>query len=318
MSMHFRDLAAKAAADGTVTAQEILALRQSGWMNGTITPDEAEAVFAANDALSDPSSLWSDFFVEAICVYLVDHVEPRGYVSEENADWLIARIDRDGRLESMTELELLVRVFEKALSVPDRLREYALHQVEQAVLTGEGPTRRGGMLEAGNVTQAEARMMRRIVFSSGSERPAAVSRGEAEMLYRIKDATLDADNAPEWKRLFVQGVGNYLMGFVRHNELSRERAAQLNAFMSDSKSSVGGFFARVGKSAASGNFFEAIGEAFRKEAAGPNDAERAEVERAVTEQEQAWLEDKLDGNGRIDEYDAALLDFLNEEAGFSR
>ena len=43
MSMHFRDLAEKAARDGAITAEEILILRRAGWANGTITPDEAEA-----------------------------------------------------------------------------------------------------------------------------------------------------------------------------------------------------------------------------------------------------------------------------------
>ena len=33
------------------------------------------------------------------------------------------------------------------------------------------------------------------------------------MLFRLKDATLYDVNAPEWDRLFVQGVGSYLLGF---------------------------------------------------------------------------------------------------------
>ncbi len=318
MSMHFREIAEKAAADGVISAGEILALRKAGWANGQITPEEAEAIFQANNAVADPSAEWADFFVEAIQVFIVNTLEPAGYVTQEQADWLIAKVDHNGNVDSMTELEMLVRVFETATSVPDSLREYALAQVERAVLTGEGPTRCGGTLETGNVTLAEANLMRRIVFSTGSERPAAVSRKEADMLFRLKDATLGADNAPEWQRLFVQGVGNYLMGFVRHTALSRERAGELNAFMNDTNASVGGFFARVGKSAVKGNFFEAIGDIVKKAPSGPDTSELAAIERAVTTSEQMWLEDRLDGNGQIDAYDQALLDFLNEESGFTR
>ena len=209
MSMHFREIADHAAADGAITCEEILALRRAGWSDGQIRPDEAEAIFRINDQLRETTPEWSDFFVEAIGEFIVNGVDPKGYVDESQADWLMDRISHDGRTDSLTELELLVRVFERSQSVPQRLRDYALEQVERAVVTGEGPTRCGGELGKGNVTEAEARLMRRIVFASGSERPAAVSRREADLLYKIKDETLGGDNAPDWKRLFVQGVGNY-------------------------------------------------------------------------------------------------------------
>ena len=318
MSMHFRDLAERAAHDGEITAAEILALRQGGWADGRIQPDEAEALFGINDRLNETTAEWSDFFVEALGEFLVNGIEPRGYVSDEQGEWLVARIDHNGKIDSLTELELLVRTFEKATGVPQKLREYALFQIERAVLTGEGPTRCGGVLEKGNVTDAEAKLMRRIVFSTASERPAAVSRKEAELLYSIKDAALGADNSPEWKRLFVQGVGNYLMGFVSHTGVSSERALELQAFMNDNRASVGGFFARMAKSAVSENLFGVLGDSFGKK--GPRRDIAAEVSsaRAVDENEQTWLEGRIDGNGTVDEYDEALLAFIEEESGYSR
>jgi hypothetical protein len=74
----------------------------------------------------------------------------------------------------------------------------------------------------------------------------------------------------------------------------------------------------MGKSAVSENFYQTIGKAFSGE-----DNERdldAEVGKAreVTANEQMWLEGQLDGNGRIDEYDQAVLEFLAEESGFTR
>ena len=110
MTMHFSDIARQAAADRAISAEDILALRRAGWADGVMKPDEAEAAFALNDALAEPTPEWSDFFVEAIGEFVINGTEPRGYVSEDNAAWLIARIDRDGTLQGMTELELLVRV----------------------------------------------------------------------------------------------------------------------------------------------------------------------------------------------------------------
>ena len=318
MSMHFRDLADRAAADGAITPEEILALRREGWGDGQINPDKAEAIFAINDAIAVQTSEWSDFFVEALGEFVVNQVEPKGYVSQPQADWLIGRIDNNGRTESLTELELLVRLFERALSVPQILRDYALAQIEQAVLTGEGPTRDGGSLEKGNVTQAEARLLRRILFSSASERPAGISRTEAELLYRIKDAALDADNAPEWKQLFVQGVGNYLAGFTSYEAISHERAAELENFMSDSRSSLGNFVGRMGKSSLRDNFFEVIALMLSGEPDGPDRAAQIADARSIDFNEQSWLEAKIDGNGQVDEYDQALLAFLEEESGFKR
>lgn len=311
MTMQFREIAEQAAADGVISDSDILALRRAGWASGRIEPHEADAIFEANFRLAEPTREWSDFFVEALGHFIVDGIEPRGYVSEEQADWLTARIDHDGRLESITELELLVRLFERSYAMPQRLRDYALEQIERAVLEGEGVTRCGGRLEKGNVTEAEARLMRRIIFASASERPAAVSKREAELLFRIKDATLGKDNTPEWKRLFVQGVGNFLMGFTAHLPVSRERAAELDAFMNDADPDLGRFFGKVARHAARGSFLDA----WRSDEAdrGPTLDERVAQAGEVERHEQEWLNALMDANGMVDEFDRALLDFITEE-----
>src|SRR5690349_14402469 len=112
MTMQFADIARQAAADGAVSPEEVLALRRAGWADGALQPDEAEAVIALNEALAEASPEWCDFFVEAIGEFVVNGTEPKGYVSDDRAEWLIARLDRDGKLDSMAELELIVRVLE--------------------------------------------------------------------------------------------------------------------------------------------------------------------------------------------------------------
>ena len=246
MSVHFGELAKKVGANGTVSAEEILVLRREAWPDGRISQAEAEAIFALDRQLESKSSEWVDFFVEALGEYVVNQRAPAGYVDRENASWLMMQIDHDGSLCSMSEVELLVRVFERASNVPQALKDYAISQMELAVLEGTGPTRDGGQLAAGNVTAAEVKLLRRAIFAPASERPAAVGRKEAEMLFRLKDATLEADNAPEWQQLFVQGVANYLQGYSDSNaQISHERAQELEHFMNESRSSVGGFLGRM-------------------------------------------------------------------------
>ncbi len=310
MTMHFADIARQAAADRAITAEEILALRRAGWADGTMAPEEADAVFALNDALAEPTPEWSDFFVEAIGEFVVNGTDPKGYVSEDNARWLIARIDRDGTLDGMTELELLVRVLERAFNTPDRLKAYVLEQVERAVLNGRGPTRRGGSLEPGHVNTAEAGILRRVLFAPAGDAPAAVSCAEAELLFRLKDATLGAANALEWKQMFVQGVANYLQGVAsRTAQISRERAAELEAFVADDRSSVSGFLGRMATAAPN-----AFGVVFGKKQ--PERDRFAELRAAeqVTGDERQWLDAHVNADGELDAYEQALIAFLAESA----
>lgn len=310
MSFQFKDIAARAAADGSITAAEVLALRQAAWPDGKVDPAEAEAIFDLNDKIAAPCAEWSEFFVEALGEMIVNQIAPKGYVDDAQADWLIKRIDHDGKLDSLSELELLVKVLEKATDVPARLKSYALGQIEAAVLTGEGPTRSGESLGPGRVTETEARLLRRMIFAQAGDRPAAVGRSEAEMLFRLKDATLGADNSPEWKRLFVQGVGNYLAGFSSYAPLSIERASELETFMDGKGSGVGRFLGRMAKADIGSGFTTVFG---RKGAGRDYDAEVAAAE-AVTGDEQLWLQGLVDADDTVDAFEQALLDFLAEEA----
>lgn len=314
MTLHFRALAAQAAADSAISAQEILALRRAAWPDGKIDPEEAEAIFILNDQIETPTREWSDFFIEALVEFTVNGTDPRGHVSEENARWLIERVSHDGKVDSLTELELLVRVLEKALSAPETLRLFVLQQIEREVLTGEGPTRCGGVIDPGSITAAECTLIRRTIFASGGDRPAGVSQREAEMLFRLKDATLGADNAPPWERLFVQGVANYLQGWNGAVGVSRERAGELEAFMNDRSSSIGRFFGRMARTDGAG-FADALKEVgFGRKQPGRDIAGEAMRDHAVNDAEKLWLEARIDADGQIDALEKALLRFLVEEA----
>lgn len=341
MTMQFRDLAEQVAADGAIAPDEILSLRRLCWENGYITPDEAEAIFVANDRISQPDAAWIDFFVEALGEFIVDGSEPRGYVGAEQADWLIARIEHDGKLDSLAELELIARICERAKSIPERLQHFALYQIEQAVLTGQGPTRDGGALEPGCVSAAECRLLRRFIFAPAGDRPAAVGRSEAEMLFRLKDASLGKANAPEWKQLFVQGVGNYLTGYVlaEHATISAERAATLEEFMRDGDPHFGRFFGRLVTSETNRSIgrlmLDAAGYFFAPASALsllldvidrlPTGQSAPEAERIrqhdarvaaagkVDVPKDTWLLNEIDADDQIDEFDHALLAFLAEE-----
>ncbi|MEL0250838.1 MAG: hypothetical protein VW935_02635, partial [Novosphingobium sp.] len=75
MTLHFRALAAQAAEDSAISAQEILELRRAAWPDGKIDPEEAEAIFILNDQIETPTREWSDFFIEALVEFVVNGTE---------------------------------------------------------------------------------------------------------------------------------------------------------------------------------------------------------------------------------------------------
>lgn len=284
MTAYFRDLAAQTAADGTISPEEILILRRAGWSDGRIDADEAEAILEVDGRIGAPTAEWIDFAVEALGEFLINGSEPAGRVAEAQAAWLMARIARGGAPVSMASLALLARLTERASPVPGRLRSYAIAQIERAVLSGQGATRHG-LPDGCGVSDAEALLLRRLIFA-----PAGVGRTEAELLFRLKDATLGAANGPEWKRLFVQGAGNYLMAYTTYEPLSHDRAAELEEFLTRPGDGVGRFFARMAHFDLQSGFTGVFGRRPARDLA----AEDA---------------------GAIDEYERALMDFLADEGG---
>ncbi len=311
MTTHFTELAQRAAADGQVTSQEVLALRREGWGDGIITREEAEALFAVNNALDTSDSEWSDFFVEAVGEFVLNGTEPRRQCSLEEAEWLMAQVDHDGVVESEVELETLVRVVERAENVPDRLKTYIIDQVEREVLSGTGPTRCGGELSATHISSAECRILRRVIFAAGGCAPTAVSRFEAEMLFRLKDETLAEENAPEWDELFLDGVSNYLKSFAFQNaQLDHDRARELQAFVADNEANVGRVMRRMVRDMPqAANHF---GKVFGKRDAGPTIAEQAAAGAVVTDNEREWLDRMIDADGEVDDLERRLLSRITE------
>lgn len=292
-----------------LSSTDALEIRRRIWPDGRIGEDEADLLFALNDAVAEPSREWVDCFVEALTAYVVEQAEPRFYVDERRATWLIERVRRDGRVGTLGELELLVRVLEKSLNTPESLKRFVLEEVERLVLTGEGPTRAGGAFAPGSITAGEVAFLRRALFASGGDGPARVSGDEAEALFRIKDASLAGDNSPAWRTLFVQGVGNFLMAHGGYRPLETEQAKRLERFMDDRRPNLGGFLGRLGASFLSpGRVADALSPRTRSD----HDAEVAAAA-TVDGAEAAWLRTHVDADGRVDEYEQALLDFIASE-----
>src|SRR4029078_7538144 len=141
-------------ARGSIKDADVLKLRRNYYDDGSISAEEADVIVALNAACPLQAPAWADCSIETITDYLVEQAEPRGYLTAENAQWLIERIGNEGGVNSKTELELLVNVLDKARWAPQSLVRFALEQVRDAVLDGTGPLRSGQKLAAGIVSGA--------------------------------------------------------------------------------------------------------------------------------------------------------------------
>jgi hypothetical protein len=196
MTFSFSDFSSALRDDSTLSAEAVLELRRAVGPDGAIARAEAKAIFELHRHVRGAGPEWADFFIEAIADHVLNGTEPRAYVDDETAAWLTGQIARSGRPISTLELELVVKILETALNAPTSLKAWALAEVERCVLEGMGATRGDGAVRPGVVDEAEVQLMRRIVFAGGGDGALVVSGEEAEMMWRIKDATLGPQTRP--------------------------------------------------------------------------------------------------------------------------
>jgi hypothetical protein len=303
-------------ARGSIKDADVLKVRRNYYDDGLITAEEADAIFALNDACPVQDPAWADCFIETITDYLVEQAEPRGYLTAENAQWLIERIAGDGRVETKTELELLVNVLDKARWAPQSLVRFALDQVKGAVIEGSGPLRSGKTLEPGRVCEAEVDLLRRILHSFGGDGNIAVTRPEAEVLFDIDAATAGADNHPGWTDLFVKAIAGCVMAASGYAAPPREIALARDAWL-DQRGDLSLEAMLGGMGAGLKGLFGGYREQTEEERAIARlTQQKIEIvtHEAVTAAEAAWLSERIGRGGKLTPNERALLAFLKAES----
>lgn len=308
------DLVSAVTKAGCITADDVLAFRKAYYSDGRISEAEAGGIFAANAACEQAHPTWAAFFCEALCDHVVHQMQPHGHVSEDNARWLMQHIDRDGRVDSETELDLLVVILEQAKTVPESLSAYALAQVRHAVVSGDGPLRSGKRLAAGIVDQADIELLRRILYAYAGGGNIAVTAAEADVLFDINDATADAENHPAWNDLFAKAIANHLMFATNHAPVSRTEALRQEAWVSDTSASSGAFIARMVAS---------LRDIYKAATFKETQAQRARREsyfgalksaEEISAEEGRWLTGRINRDGKLSDAERAALLFIRQEA----
>ncbi|MDR1372363.1 MAG: TerB family tellurite resistance protein [Dysgonamonadaceae bacterium] len=109
-------------ADGVIDEAEVKQLREVLYADGKIDKEEADFLFELNDAVSGKAnhSSWETLFVEAITNFLLEDETSPGEIDEDEAQWLLEKIQGDGQLDE-TEKALLANLKSKAKNLPSIL-----------------------------------------------------------------------------------------------------------------------------------------------------------------------------------------------------
>jgi hypothetical protein len=211
-------------ARGCIRDADVLKLRRNYCDDSRISAEEADTIFTLNNACPVQDPAWAQCFVETITDYLVEQIPPQGYITAENARWLTERVAREGKVESKSELELIVNVLHKARWAPQSFARFALDQLKEAIIAGRGPLRSGNMPQPALVTEADVDWLRRTLCAYGSDGNLAVTRLEAEVLFDIEEATASADNHRAWPELFIKAIAGAVMAAAGYATPARARA----------------------------------------------------------------------------------------------
>ena len=115
-------------ASGSITAEDVSALHEVIYTNGKVEQEKAEFLFQLRKELNDLGNLteWDNFFIQAICDFILDDERSPEAIDDGEAIWLINQIGENGYID-LVEQKLLKRLRKEAKHFPNSLQEIQKH-----------------------------------------------------------------------------------------------------------------------------------------------------------------------------------------------
>lgn len=308
MDLEFQDVMRRVAQLGELSQQEAQRIFQHVYSDGIVSVSEAEALFRIRERLASLDGEWNERFAGAVKDFLLTRQPPEGWITEDEARWLISQIGDEESEPGLDDVDLLLFVLRYADGAPVSLTHFALSVISRHVA-------RMGKIESEMVER-----IRRALFAPGGDSGIWVSRAEATMLFEINDSVAFAKNDPSWNDLFARAIGNHLLASAHPAPMTEEAALSREAWLSETSTNPTGFLSKVVGSFSSGNWFAALTydteKARRAQAAAREAAQRAGEQ--VTDDENAWFLKRLGWDQKISPAERELVEFLKTEApGFA-
>jgi hypothetical protein len=302
---------------GSILDVDVLRLKGALQTDAQISADEAEALISLNEACTQQDTAWVPFYVETLTDYFVCQMEPDGYLTAEKAKRLTGRIAPNGVVARRSDLDLIVRVLDKSRWSPVSLARLALEQVKRAVVEGAGPLRPAGEPQAGSIRESEVDLVRRILYAFGGDRPVAITRPEAEVLFDINDAIVNPQANAGWSDLFVKAVTNVVMAASGQSVSTREEALRRDVWLMEATPDLTPLALL---SAMVSSSIDAVRATYLDQTAEERALARLERQRIeiitneeIPQAEAPWLCQRIGRNGQLSPNEAALVAYLNRE-----
>jgi hypothetical protein len=310
-------------AKGAIDAGHAMQLRRMIYSKGSVTKHDADVLFKLDRACSKKDPAFAALYVEALTDYFVWQSEPKGYVTAEQAAYLIENVSADGHVSAKTELELVLNVVHWAREVPEALVMLVLDAVRQSVMLSRqsafGANRPEAAIGAGDVA-----ILSKALHAPAGDGSLMITRREADMLFTLNDATKAGHNDPAWTNFFVRAIANHLLNPMNAPAVpSRDEAAAREKWL-DQRGSVGQLLSGVATALARGNVpFAQVWEevdpfgaaAAKKEAEAETRAVQQRLAREQVDAEEAkWVASRILSDGAVDENEMALLAFVKKHA----
>jgi hypothetical protein len=321
LSSELAGLAAQVLAGGSISADDVLTLRQGVYKDGVVDRDEADLMFYLDANSSGNDAAWNTLFVESLNDYFVDAQYPPGVLSKEDGEYLVERVSHDGKIDHKTEFELLLSIVEEAKSVPDSMVVLLLQAVRDQVLKGGGVLFGAKRRRKGIIDEADVDMVRKILYGTGGG-GFTISRGEADLLFDLNNATVEKENAASWRDLFVTAVGSFLMfsrgpqvvidadEYARREEWLAQRGGRFAILVSAVKGA-----ASADVMAEAAKHFDRPGPAATEaDATAQARRQEAEARTKVDAAEAAWLIERISEDDVLHDNERALFASVKETA----
>ena len=200
MSEKLNELKLSILADGIIDAEEVITIKQAVYEDGKIDREEADFMFELNDAVSGKENhyTWKDLFVKVITDHLLKDDTSYGSVDDDEADYIICKIQGDGKIDEI-EKALLLKIIEKATSTCDKFQEFVLSSFKTLIL------------EDGVIDAEEVKTIKSIIYGAGGAGGAKVDMKEAEWLFELNDGVSGKANHESWKALMVEAISKYVL-----------------------------------------------------------------------------------------------------------
>lgn len=294
---------------GRLTNSVVRQLARDVFPEGIQSYEDADLIYRLEAECIEKEPAWNEAYVDWLTGFYIWEAEPSGSVDNVQARHLVSNLLRDGRIAGETELELLLNIVTWAHSCSTDVGHLLMKVVWDSVTGAENAIYGNGRAK-GRIDAVDVEILRKGLYAPAAAGGIMVSRTEAEMLFALNNATVDANNHPSWQDFFVGAVANHLM-FPRVSPATTtaERCSRLREAWQQQS---GGSDILASIERALGGDADAHG-IFGPQLKELQDEHMLE-EAAIDADEAAWLRGQIAADSRLHDNEVALLRYVKKKS----